>query len=63
MWISQITCGEAIDERDDERKPRPGRRQSAPRLPVEQHKQQIGRGQYDDEIFGPERAAEGDAEQ
>ncbi len=41
------------DERDNERKPRPGRRKGAPRLPVEQHEQRIGRGQHDDEIFGP----------
>ncbi len=50
-------------QRDDQREPRSGRRQGAPRLPVEQQEQRIGRRQHDDEIFRPQRAAKGEAEQ
>ncbi len=41
----------------------PGRGECAPRVAVEQHEQRIGRRQHDDEIFRPQRAAEGEAEQ
>ena len=46
-----------------EREPRSRRRKRAPRIAVEQQEQRIGRRQHDDEIFRPQRAAEGDAEQ
>ena len=51
------------DQRDDQRKPWPGRRQSAARVAVEDEEQRVGRRQYDDKIFRPQRAAEGKSEQ
>ena len=51
------------EERDTKRQPGSGRGQGAPRLAIEQHEQHIGRRQHDDEIFGPQRAAEGEAEE
>jgi hypothetical protein len=54
-------CGD--DKRDDQRKPRPGRRQRAARVPIEQQEQRVGRRQDDDEIFRPQRGSEGEAEQ
>ena len=46
-----VGCGD--DKRDDERKPRPGRCQSAARVAVENQKQRVRRRQHDDEIFRP----------
>ena len=55
--------GRGNDKRDDEREPWPGRCQSAARVAIENEKQRVGRRQHDDEIFRPQRAAEGEAEQ
>ena len=55
--------GRGDDKRDDQREPWPGRCQSAARVAVEQQEQRVGRRQDDDEIFRPQRAAEGKAEQ
>ena len=50
-------------KRNAERQPGSGRGQGAPRPAIEQHEQRIGGRQHDDEIFGPERPAEGQAEE
>ena len=51
------------DERDDEASHGPGVAKRAARVAVEQQEQHVGRRQDDDKIFGPQRAAEGEAEQ